>query len=134
MRHPGHRHRHARAAAEAADDTESLPTPDDGDAWLWSARGSIRTSQWLLRGAEDLRNGDDGDDEPFELQRCRKPPSFSWLDAKSHRLTVRCDSEDAAWAAWRAHRQPAAGDDQGARPGGPLCLVRVIGRAASRAA
>ena len=97
MRH--RKSRHARAAAEAADDTESLPTPDDGDAWLWSARSSVRTSRWLLRGAEDLRNGDD-DDEPFELQRCRKPPSFSWLDAKSHRLTVRCDSEDAAWAAW----------------------------------
>ena len=97
MRH--RKSRHARAAAEAADDTESLPTPDDGDAWLWSVRGSVRTSRWLLRGAEDLRNGDD-DDEPFELQRCRKPPSFSWLDAKSHRLTVRCDSEDAAWAAW----------------------------------
>ena len=95
-----HRHRHARAAAEAADDTESLPTPDDGDAWLWSRFAHVRTSRWLLRGAEDLRNGDDDDDEPFELQRCRRPPSFSWLDAKSHRLTVRCDSEDAAWAAW----------------------------------
>ena len=83
-----HRHRHARAAAEAADDTESLPTPDDGDAWLWSARGSLRTSRWLLRGAEDLPNGDDDDDEPFELQRCRKLCGHLGLASEQDRPTL----------------------------------------------